>query len=208
MKDVTRFLNALTAGDRTAFDQLVAAVYPDLTVIAAALMRNQRKGHPFEPLDLVHEAYLKLVRYQDVRWRDQAHFFGSITQTMRRLLIDHARAASALKRNGTHVPLEALADILGDRSAEQSSEWVDLLARLARKHPRWSQVVECRCSFGFTIQETADALGVSHCTVSTDWQNARKWLQRDLDSATEGIRPPRAHRTPPLPTSATAVAAP
>jgi RNA polymerase sigma factor (TIGR02999 family) len=129
----------------------------------------------------VHEAYLKLVRYQDVRWRGQSHFFGAVIQTMRRLLIDHARAASALKRKGTHVQLtQEVANIQDPGAPDLFTEWTDLLNCLAKEHPRGTKVVECRCVQGLTIQETADVLGVSHCTVSMDWRRAQAWLGREL----------------------------
>ena len=193
---VDRLLQECKGGTRASFDHLVEVVYPDLMVIARALLRRHHTDPPYESAELVHEAYLKLVRYRDVQWRGPAHFFGAITQTMRRLLIDRARAASALKRQGRHVSLERAGVTPVDVSPERASEWADLLERLATAHPRWAQVVECRCALGLTIQETAEALGVSHCTVSADWQQACQWVRRELD-------PSQVPRSEALPASRT-----
>lgn len=195
---VDQLLHDLDGDDRGTLDRLVAAVYPELQVIARALLRNQRSEHPFETTDLVHEAYLKLVRYQDVHWHGRDHFFGAITQTMRRLLIDHARAAATLKRNGTHVQLtQEVVNTQEDASLDPFNEWIDLLDCLARVHPRWAKIVECRCVQGLTIQETADALNISHCTVSTDWQKTRTWLGQELGGLHETARNGPSSLSPP-----------
>lgn len=178
--DVTRMLQDLERGDRAAFDRLLAAVYPALREMARGKLRAQRAGHTLNPTGLVHEAYLRLVRYQEVHWQGRAHFFGAAAQTMRRILVDHARAKTADKRQGEHVTL-ALADgQQEDFSAARLLDLDDTLARLEAERPRWVRVVECRYFAGLTLEETAEALGVSHATVSNDWRMARAWLKREL----------------------------
>ena len=178
--DVTRLLLNLENGDPTAFDRLLAAVYPELRQMARAKMRNQRGGHTLNPTGLVHEAYLRLVRYQDVEWNGRAHFFGAAAQTMRRILVDHARAKATDKGKGDHVTI--VRDEI-EPAAAPGADLLDIddaLTRLAEERPRWVKVVECRYFAGLTIEETAEALGISHGTVSNDWQMARAWLKREL----------------------------
>lgn len=177
--DVTQLLLDLQDGRREAFDRLLVKVYPALREMARAKMRGQRAGHTLNTTGLVHEAYLKLVRYQDVSWKGRVHFFGAAAQTMRRILVDHARAKKAHKRSGDHVTLTG-AGLSNDVSLDQIIELDDALSRLAEKRPRWARVVECRYFAGLTIEETAEVLGISHGTVSNDWRMARAWLRREL----------------------------
>lgn len=178
--DVTQLILALEDGDRDAFNRLLEQVYPALRAIAHARLRNQRAGHTLNTTGLVHEAYLKLVRYQDVTWKGRAHFFGAAAQTMRRILVDYARAKASQKRKGEHVTLTQAGGVQEGVSLTQLIELDDALARLAEEHPRWARVVECRYFAGLTIEETAAVVGVSHGTVSNDWRMARAWLKRAL----------------------------
>ena len=179
--DVTRLLEHVEAGQDGAFDRLLAAVYPELRRMARARLRDQRDGHTLNPTDLVHEAYLRLVRYQDVSWKGRAHFFGAAARTMRRVLVDYARRKSAGKRKGEHVSLTDAGAAAGvDLSLDELLAIDDALERLAAERPRWVRVVECRYFAGLSIEETAEAVGVSHGTVSNDWAMARAWLRREL----------------------------
>ena len=192
-EDVTQLLNELSSGRRDAFDQLLVKVYPELKQIANARLRDQHKAQTLNPTGLVHEAYLRMVRYQDVDWKGRAHFFGAVANTMRRVLIDRARAKSAEKRNADRVALvgpgadeseyEFAPGGSGGLTMEQMLELDDALNRLAEHRPRWVKMIECRYFAGLTIEETAEVLGVSHGTVSNDWQVARAWLHRELNPA-------------------------
>jgi RNA polymerase sigma factor (TIGR02999 family) len=192
-EDVTQLLQEIGAGKREAFDRLLAQVYPELKQIANARLRDQHKAQTLNPTGLVHEAYLRMVPYQDVDWKGRAHFFGAVANTMRRILIDRARAKTAEKRNADRITLvgpggdEADLDFAhggsGGLSMEQMIELDDALARLAELRPRWVRMIECRYFAGLTIEETAEVLGVSHGTVSNDWQVARAWLHRELNPA-------------------------
>lgn len=177
--DVTQLLREVEHGRRDAFDRLLVKVYPALREIAHARLRNHRAGETLNTTGLVHEAYLKLVRYQDVSWKGRAHFFGAAAQTMRRILVDHARAKASEKRSGQQVGLThagAAASVSMDRLLEID----DALSRLEQRRPRWVRIIECRYFAGLTIEETAEALGISHGTVSSDWRMARAWLMREL----------------------------
>lgn len=178
--DVTRLLEDVEQGKPKAFDRLLQEVYPALREMARGKMRDQRDGHTLNPTGLVHEAYLKLVRYQDVTWKGRAHFFGAAAQTMRRILVDHARKKSADKRKGEHVSLTQVGGEAQEVSLEQLLDIDDALQKLAEERPRWVRVVECRYFAGLNLEETADALDISHGTVSNDWRMARAWLQREL----------------------------
>ena len=177
--DVTQLLLDLEGGRREAFDRLLAKVYPDLRQIAHAKLRGQGIGETLNTTGLVHEAYLKLVRYQDVSWKGRAHFFGAAAQTMRRILVDHARAKAAQKRSGQQVGLTHAGSAVGV-SMDRLIEIDDALKRLEERRPRWVQVIECRYFAGLNIEETAEVLGISHGTVSNDWRAARAWLKREL----------------------------
>ena len=178
--DVTQLLLDLEGGKREAFDRLLAQVYPALRQIARARLREGRAGDTLGTTGLVHEAYLKLVRYQDVSWKGRAHFFGAAAQTMRRILVDHARAKASQKRRGQLVGLTD-AGAEAAVSMEQLIEIDDALKRLEAQRPRWVRVIECRYFAGLNIEETAEVLGISHGTVSNDWRAARAWLRRELE---------------------------
>ncbi len=179
--DVTLLLQEVESGDRSAFDRLLAVVYPELKQIAHARLRNERSGGTLNATALVHEAYLKLVRYQDVDWKGRAHFFGAASQTMRRILVDYARSKSADKRKGDHVSLTSAGEISEETSMEEMLQIDDALKQLEKERPRWVRVIECRYFAGLNLEETAAALDISHGTVSNDWRMARAWLQRELE---------------------------
>jgi RNA polymerase sigma factor (TIGR02999 family) len=147
-------------------------------------MRNERADHTLNTTGLVHEAYLRLVDHRNMNWQGRAHFFGTAAQAMRRILVDHARARQAKKRSGERVSLSHAGpdEELRDASMEQILDIDQALVKLSALNERWVKVVECRYFAGLTIQETAEALGISHATVSEDWRLARAWLQREFSS--------------------------
>ena len=177
--DLTRQLNAAQAGWSSAPGGLLDAIYPVLHGIAEARLRGQPDGHTLRATDLVHEAYLRIARYSDLTWESRGHFYGAAAQTMRRILVDHARKKSAAKRQGKHVAMTEAGGAIAE-SAEGILEINHALDRLAAERPRWVRVVECRYFAGLTIPETAEALGVAASTVSNDWMLARSWLHREL----------------------------
>ena len=179
-EDITQLLLDVEAERAGAFDQLLVKVYPALQKMAHARLRDQRRDITLRTTDLVHEAYLKMVRYQDVNWKGRAHFFGAAAQTMRRILVDHARSKQAIKRSGEEVGL-TLAGAEASVSMDRLIEVDDALKRLSEIRPRWVKVVECRYFAGLNIEETAEYLNISHGTVSNDWRMARAWLKRELD---------------------------
>ena len=178
-EDVTGLLIASNAGDETAKARLIEAVYGELRRMARGYLQRERQDHSLPPTALVHEAYLKLVNQRRVRWRNRAQFFATAAHLMRRLLVDHARARSALKRGaGGKVPLQELA-----AGAPPDVELLALdaaLDRLSAIYPRQGQLVELRFFGGFTVPEIAAALGVAPITVKRDWALAKAWLHREV----------------------------
>lgn len=180
---VTELLVELRNGDHAAFDELFPLVYDVLRRIAHRKLAAERAAHTLSTTDLVHEAYLKLVRFDRIEWHGRAHFLAIAAQSMRNILVDYALKRKAEKRGGGQEN-----DPLEDAVAVVEAPTSDLLAlheamqRLERIDSRQSRVVECRFFAGMSIEETAEALGVSPASVKRDWALARAWLNRELGS--------------------------
>ena len=178
--EVTRLLGDLVAGTTGAADRLASRVYDELHVIAVAAMRREEDGHTWQPTELVHEAFSRLLGQERVAWQNRHHFFGIAAQAMRRLLVDHARARKQLKRDGgERVTLTANVG-QAEASAIDVLELNDALDRLAALDERQVRVVELRYFAGLSVEETAETLGVSVATVKRDWSVARAFLRRAL----------------------------
>ncbi len=180
--DITQMLIDWSNGDREALDRLIPAVYTELRRQAARHLRRERAGHTLQTTDLIHEAYLRLIDQKNVRWQNRAHFFAVAAESMRRILVDHARRRHRAKRGGSGIVLPLDEGLL--MAAEKSE--VDLLAldealtRLAAIDVRQSQIVELRFFSGLSIEETAAVLGVSLTTVKDDLNMAKAWLRREI----------------------------
>jgi RNA polymerase sigma factor (TIGR02999 family) len=179
--DITALLNAWTAGDTAAREKLWPIVFPELNRLAREYMRRERPDHTLQAGALVNEAYLRLVDWKKAHWRNRAHFFGMCARIMRQILVDHARAHSYRKRGGAQrpAPLDESAIVAPGRGA-QVMALDDALQRLATISTRKSDVVELRFFGGLTVEETAEALGVSRLTVIRDWNFARAWLLAEM----------------------------
>lgn len=180
-KEVTRLLLAWGNGDETAFDRLLPLVYDELRRLARNYMRRERRGHTLQTSALVNEAYLRLVDHENIEWQNRAHFFGVAAQAMRRILVDHARTRNYQKRGGgaQQVSLDEAATLAGDRAAELIA-LDEALQELGKMDERKSRVVELRYFGGLSLEETAEALGVSIPTVTRDWNTAKAWLMREM----------------------------
>ena len=180
--DVTRLLLAWSNGDRDALEGLIPVVYGELRRIADRYFCHERPGHTLQATGLVHEAYLKLVDQQRVRWQNRAQFFGVAAQLMRRILVDHARTRGAVKRGGGVSPV-TLVDAAG-ASPPRGVDVIaldDALTRLTRLYPEQGRLVELRYFGGLTIEETGEAMGISPATVKRQWMVARAWLLANLN---------------------------
>ena len=181
--DITIWLAEWRHGDDAALERLVPLVYDELRRIAARQLRGERSNHTLQPTELVHEAFLRLVR-QNVSWQNRAHFFGVAAEIMRRLLVDHARKKRADKRGAG---METIA--LDERIEWPAARDLDIVAldecltALAELDPQQAKVVELRFFAGLSIEETAEVLGVSDSTVKREWRVARAWLLREMQRA-------------------------
>ena len=180
VSNVSALLRAWSDGDQNALDRLTPIVYEELHRLAQRYMKHERPGHSLQATALVNEAYMRLVDYQRMQWKDRAHFFAVSAQLMRRILVEHARRHN-LKRGGglRHVSLDEAAVMGGNRSADLVAI-DDAMNALARLDPRKVQVVEMRFFGGLSVEETAEVLKVSPVTVMRDWSTAKAWLHREL----------------------------
>jgi RNA polymerase sigma factor (TIGR02999 family) len=184
-RSVTALLTDWSRGDTTALDQLLPLVYDELRRIAARQLRGERVNHTLQPTALVHEVYLRLIDQRQVGWQDRAHFLGVAAQTMRRILVDHARRHDARKR-GDGVQCVSI----DDAKELATSQEMPLLAldhalgRLEKVDPELARIVELRAFAGLTIEEAAHVLKVSPSTAKRDWRTAKAWLNRELGADT------------------------
>ena len=195
-REVTRLLGAWRAGEGGAEDRLLPLVYDDLRRLASHLMGRERPDHTLQPTALVHEAYLRLAGGRQPRWRDRLHFFSVAARTMRRTLVDHARARGAAKRGAGAARLSLDAPRAGcevEAVGRQASGPVeDLLAldqaleRLAAADGRKARILELRYFAGLTVEEAAELLGVSPSTVAVETRLARAWVASAVERGRRG----------------------
>jgi len=177
-EQITLWLTNWRQGDQNASERLFAVVYPQLQRIAARFLRNERNDHTLEPSALVHELYVRLLGSEPVAFNDRAHFFALAAQTMRRILIDHARARIADKRGGEQQRVN-LSAVEGWNPVSYNQDLLDLdqaLLKLEKADSRAARVVELRFFGGLQEEEVAEVLNVSVITVKRDWKVARAWL--------------------------------
>jgi RNA polymerase sigma factor (TIGR02999 family) len=181
---ITPLLAALGGGDAAARDRALAAVYDELRRLAHAYFRRERRGHTLQTTAIVHEAYVQLVGQRAVQWQSRAHFFGIAAHLIRRILVEHARKRGAHKRGGHAVRVTLDADLAVAPVQDVSIVAVDeALRALAALDEQQARIVELRVFGGLTVEEAADALGISPRTVKRDWRMAKAWLQRALGAA-------------------------
>jgi RNA polymerase sigma factor (TIGR02999 family) len=179
---VTTLLLDWRQGNAGAGDQFIAIVYNELRRLAAHCLDAERRDHTLQPTALVHELYLRLFASGDpITWQNRAHFFAVAAQTLRRILVDHARAHRAQKRGGAQVKLSLTAaqGWLDDRN-EDLLALDEALRRLEHLQPRAGQVVELRFFGGLQEDEIAEVLAIAPITVKRDWKFARAWLMSQL----------------------------
>jgi RNA polymerase sigma factor (TIGR02999 family) len=180
--EITALLRDLRKGNRTVMGELMPLVYDELRRIARRYLAGQDEGHTLSPTALVNESYLKLVKQPSGSWQDRAHFLSVAAVAMRQILVNHARARNAQKRDGG-IMLRTFDDSRAGSSDMRSDELIaldDALCRLDAASPRQRAVIEYRFFGGLTHEEIAEVLGVSVPTVRRDWRIARAWLVREL----------------------------
>ena len=179
MPEITQILDAAAAGDRQAAAQILPLVYDELRKLAAARLAVEAPGHTLNATALVHKAYLRLVG--DQKFDGQGHFFAAAAESMRRILVDHARSRMAAKRGAGRrmtVDLERVSGILSPTTTVLAVH--DALDRLAAVEPRVANLVTLRYFGGRTLREAAEDLGIAPRTADAWWAYARAWLAADL----------------------------
>lgn len=179
--NVTRILNAAAGGDRQAAEDLIPLVYGELRRLAAWRLGREAEAHTLQATALVHEAYLKLSPGEP-QWEGRRHFFHAAGEAMRRILIDRARHRKAARHGGGLQRTGFAEDAITIPSVRDDEMLAihEILDRFARIEPRKAEVVKLRYFVGMTLEETAEALGISTPTAKRDWIYARAWLFREL----------------------------
>lgn len=184
--DITRWLETLDQGEAGAdtVNQLFAALYDELRRSAGAQMRKEHAGHTLSATALTHEAWERLAAQTRTRWASRSHFLGMAAIMMRRILVNHALAKQAHKRD---VPLVSLTlteaqQIAGDGAAREVVQVHEALLAFEQVDPRAAKVVELKFFGGLEIEEIAELLAISTATVKRDWLLARAWLFRELQA--------------------------
>ncbi len=178
--DVTVLLNQMSAGSDTAPDELLPLVYEDLRRLAHAYFAKENSDHTLQATALVHEAYIRLVNWENVSWQNRAHFFSVAAEVMRKILIDHARKRNAHKRSGGQRIVLDDAVSLPDKKEFDILRLEEALVSLETVDRRQAKIVELRFFGGLSIEETAYILKVSETTVRREWTFAKAWFQREL----------------------------
>ena len=180
--EVTLLLGKLSDGEENAPEKLLPLVYEELRKLAHGYMKNEREDHTLQATALVHEAYIRLIDWQNVSWENRAHFFAVAAQVMRRILVDYARQKNANKRDfGQKIALDEAVSFSSEREINLI-ELDDALEELAKVDKTQAKIVELRFFGGLTIEETAHTLGISPSTLKREWIIAKAWLHRQISS--------------------------
>src|SRR4051794_9003937 len=186
MADVTKLLEAIEKGEPQAAEALLPLIYDELRKLAAAKLVHEKPGQTLQATALVHEAYLRLVganntAKKEQEWDGRGHFFAAAAEAMRRILVESARRKRRLKRGG-----ERQREPIDEQSIaapQMDADLIELdaaLDKLAAKDCRKAELVKLRYFAGLTIEQAAEALGISATTADRDWTYARAWLFREM----------------------------
>jgi RNA polymerase sigma factor (TIGR02999 family) len=185
VNEVTRILSAVEHGDPHAAEQLLPLVYEELRKLAAERIANERPGQTFQATELVHEAYLRLVDIEKVKhWNSRGHFFAAAAQAMRNILVDNARRKQREKHGGgrRRVTLDENLPAPSDQ-ADDLLALDEALSRLAAEDSEAARIVQLRYYAGLSIEEAAQALGISRAYAYQQWTFARAWLLQALSDS-------------------------
>lgn len=183
MNDFTQVLHSASQGDDRSAESLLPLVYEELRRLAYSRMAKESANHTLQPTALVHEAWLRMVNDDERTWHNRAYFFSAAATSMRRILVEHARAKARLKRGGDQqrkdVNLVDLAEPLPD---EKILLVEDALKQLEMAHPKWAQVVVMKYFGGMLSKEVAETLGIGERSVERYWACARAWLYKRIQT--------------------------
>jgi RNA polymerase sigma factor (TIGR02999 family) len=180
---ITHLLKKAGKGDTSVYEQLMPKIYDQLKALAYNNLAKEYRNHTYSKTELVHEAYLKLIKYDHIDWKNRVHFYAIASKCMRQILIDHARKKIAEKRGGDQHELTFVDTYMKEK--EQASELIDLdsaLKELEALDERMAQIVEYRYFGEMNIEDTAEAMDLSPSTVKREWAKARGWLYKRLKS--------------------------
>jgi RNA polymerase sigma factor (TIGR02999 family) len=188
MGDVTRILAGIEQGDPAASEQLLPLVYEELRKLAAQKLAHEKPGQTLQATALVHEAYLRLVDSETAKnWNSRGHFFAAAAEAMRRILVEQARRKHRVRHGGSHQRVE-LPDVAQPKAPDAATILAvdEALSILSEEDPGAAEVVKLHFYAGLTLDETADAVGLSRATVYRQWAYARARLRlflrkQDLD---------------------------
>lgn len=185
--EITLILGRVRAGDATAANELMARVYDELRRLAAAKLARERAGQTLQATALVHEAWLRLGGDDQPAWQNRRHFLAAAAEAMRRILIDRARQRQAARRGAgaERLPLDELElpQAMPDERLVALSEALD---RLAAAAPEKAELVKLRYFAGLTLEQVAEAQGISHAAAKRGWTFARVWLLREMQELAPG----------------------
>lgn len=180
-KSITALLVNLRNGDEAVWSKLMPLVYRELRRVAAHYMRNEKAGNTLQATELVHEAYVRLIKGQQIDWQGRAHLLGVAARSMRQILVERARRRKAERHGGGHEKLaldEALVVAPGKSAALIALD--DALQRLEDISPRQSRIVELHFFGGLTFKEIGAVEHIATITAERDWKAARLWLHREI----------------------------
>ena len=182
MSEITQMLDAVAQGKKQPSEDLLPLVYEELRRLAAVRMAREAAGQTLQPTALVHEAWLSLVDSKHRSWQNRAHFFGAAAEAMRRILIDRVRRKQAERRGAgaRYVDVDSL-EIASPTSDDQLLAVNEALDRFAAREPQKAELVKLRYFVGFSLEETAAAMGLAPRTAGRLWTFARAWLRRELE---------------------------
>lgn len=185
--NITELLGRWSAGDETAKDQLIPLVYGELRRVSRSAFRRQGRESLLQPTALVHEAWLRMAGHKRLSLENRRQFYGLAAKMMRDILVDHLRRRQSAKRGGSHteIPLDEANPATPPRQID-FLVLDEALTRLGGIKPRYAEIAELRYMAGLSIEETAQALSVSHATIEREWGFARAWLRRELQREAGG----------------------
>jgi RNA polymerase sigma factor (TIGR02999 family) len=181
MSEATQILQAVSRGEPKAANELLSLVYEELRRLAAAKMAGEAPGHTLQATALVHEAWLRLTHGENRKWNDRAHFFAAAAEAMRRILVDNARRKRAARHGGGHqrVEMPQIASAILENS-DKVLAVNEALEKFSLLDPEKAELVKLRYFVGMTLEQAAEALGISERTAKRYWAFARAWLHEEI----------------------------
>lgn len=184
MSDVTRILNAIERGDAKATDELLPLVYEELRLLAAQKLSHEPPGQTLQATALVHEAYIRLVGNEAQSWNSRGHFFAAAAEAMRRILVENARRKKRLKHSANREDTDRPDfDVALTNSIDDLLALDEALDKLRCEDPIKADLVKLRYFAGLTLEQAAEALGISRATASRYWSYVQAWLFHEINGA-------------------------